>query len=155
MNKLFTLQKKCIRIVSCKTTKINYQFQHTKPMFANLKVLTVFNLFTYFTAVESMKVLRSDAPKAIVKNFTISTITSRLIFPKCKLEATKSRSFIYNGSKILNYLLDNDIPYPAIISEQVFKARLKSHLLFSQSQSRTGDVEWLPCNHSIFSYIRL
>ena len=47
MNKLFVLQKKCIRIIAGKTAKENGMFQHTKPIFQNLKILTIFNLYTY------------------------------------------------------------------------------------------------------------
>jgi hypothetical protein len=65
------------------------------------------------------------------------------------------KSFTSNSSKILNYFLGQDIPYIDIISEFTFKSRLKSHLLAIQGQSRTGDVEWLPSNHNIFSDIRL
>ena len=52
MNRLFVLQKKCIRIVTGKTAKENGMFKHTKPMFQSLNVLTVFNLYVYFTASE-------------------------------------------------------------------------------------------------------
>jgi hypothetical protein len=41
------LQKKCVRIISRKTKKINNKFQNTKPMFFRLKLLTTFNLYTY------------------------------------------------------------------------------------------------------------
>ena len=52
MNRLFVLQKNCIRIVTGKTAKENGMFKHTKPMFQSLNVLTVFNLYVYFTASE-------------------------------------------------------------------------------------------------------
>ena len=61
----------------------------------------------------------------------------------------------YNGSKIINHLLECDIPYFGLISIPVFKSRLKRHLLFMQSKSRSGDEDWLQCNHDIFSDITL
>ncbi len=45
MNNLFLLQKKCVRIVAGKTTKENGIFRHTKPIFSNLKVLTIYLLY--------------------------------------------------------------------------------------------------------------
>ena len=72
MNELFILQKKCVRIISGKTVKVNGIFQHTKPMFYNLKILNVFNLYTYFTAVEGMKILRNRSPKHIMDKFKTS-----------------------------------------------------------------------------------
>ena len=44
MKSLFILQKKCIRIVTGKTSKENGMFKHTKPLFQSLNILTVFNL---------------------------------------------------------------------------------------------------------------
>ena len=151
MNKLFVLQKKCVRIITGKTTKENGIFQHTKPMFYNLKILNIFNLYTYFTAVEGMKILRNRSPKHIMNKFKISVHSFRLIYPKFKVESLKMKSFMFNSSKILNYLLVNNVPYFDIISENTFKSRLKSHLLYLQGQCRAGDMEWLPCNHDIFS----
>ena len=122
-------------------------------MFYNLKILNIFNLYTYFTAVEGMKILRNRSPKHIMNKFKISVHSFRLIYPKFKVESFKVKSFMFNSSKILNYLLVNNVPYFDIISENTFKPRLKSHLLFLQGQCRAGDMEWLPCNHDIFSNV--
>ena len=46
MQKLFDLNKKCVRIVCRKTQKIDLKLQNTKPKFFRLKLMTVFNLFT-------------------------------------------------------------------------------------------------------------
>ena len=155
MTKLFILQKKCVRIVAGKTAKENGIFQHTKPIFRSLKILTIFNLYTYFTATEGMKILRNNSPGVLFKQFTISGHSNRLIYPKFKFESLKEKSFTFNSSKILNYFIDQDIPYFGIISDPVFKLRLKRHLLTIQGQSRIGDEEWLPSNHNIFSDVRL
>ena len=154
MNKLFVLQKKCIRIVTGKTTKENGMFRHTKPMFQSLNVLTVFNLYVYFTASELKKILNTDSPKNLSEFFTVSAHSGRIIFPKFNLEFFKSKSFVFNGSRILNYFLQQDIPFTGI-SHSVFKTRVKRHLLTIQSQSVAGDSSWLPCNHNIFSDVQI
>ena len=64
------------------------------------------------------------------------------------------KSFIFNSSKVLNYLLVHNVPYFDTVSEHTFKYRLKSHLLYLQGQCRAGDMEWLPCNQTIFSDVR-
>ena len=138
MNNLFILQKKCIRIIVGKTTKEGGMFRHTKPFFKNLRILTVYNLYIYFTASELMKILNTNTPKLINEFFTISSRSGRFIYPKFNLEYYKTKSFIFNGSKILNYLLQQDIPYTEI-TNSTFKARLKRHLLTIQSQSIAGD----------------
>ena len=102
-----------------------------------------------------MKILRDESPKLLMGNFILSERSLRLIYPKFKREFFKAKSFTFNSSKILNYLLEHDIPYHGVISEAVFKSRLKRHLLAIQSQSRTGDSGWLPCNHNIFSDVAI
>ncbi len=129
-------------------------FKHTKPLFFNLKILTIFNLFVYFTASESMKIINENSPKVLRDYFTPSVQSDHLILPAFNLTSYKSKSFAFNSSKILNYLLQHDIPYK-VISNQVFKSRLKRHLLFIQTQSVAGDDSWLPCNHNIFSDVKL
>jgi hypothetical protein len=62
----------------------------------------------------------------------------------------KSKSFVFNGSRIVNYLQQQDVPYSGI-SNSVFKTRLKRHLITMQSQSVARDNAWLPCNHNIYS----
>ena len=153
MNKLFVLQKKCVRIIAGKTTKEDGFFQHTKPIFRSLNILNVFNLYTYFTGIEAMKIVFMKSPTLLSNYFNVSKRSNRLILPSFHYESLKQKSFIYNGSKILNYLIDQDIPYMNI-SVPVFKARLKKHLLFIQGRSVNGDDAWLPCNHSLFSDIR-
>ena len=155
MNKLFVLQKKCVRIVAGKTAKENGIFKHTKPIFRSLNILTVFNLYTYFTATEAMKVISTQSPCLLFNFFQPSVRSNRLLLPKFNYESLKKKSFVYNGSKIINYLINHDIPFFGLISLPVFKIRLKRHLLTIQGRSRSGDDAWLQCNHDIFSDIRL
>ena len=129
-------------------------FRHTKPMFQSFNVLTVFNLYVYFTASELKKILNTDSPKNLREFFTVSAHSGRIIFPKFNLEFFKSKSFVFNGSRILNYFLQQDIPFTGI-SHSVFKTRVKRHLLTIQSQSVAGDSSWLPCNHNIFSDVQI
>ena len=42
---LFKLQKKAVRNISNKTSKINRMFQHTKPILKSLNILTIHNLY--------------------------------------------------------------------------------------------------------------
>ena len=151
-NDLFVLQKKCIRIISNKTNKIGYAFQHTKPLFLQTNTLTIFNLYYYMTAIEAMKIIRTYIPIPVYNRFVISKASNRCIIPKFTLNKIKNRSFIFNSSKILNYFIQHDIKYYEL-SVDVFKKRLKKHLLFTQSISVKRDDCWLPCNHNLFSDI--
>ena len=145
-------RKKCIRIVCGSCEKVNGSFQHTKPMFFKLKLLTVFNLSNYFCGCFAMRILNNKSPGQIFKLFNISERSDRLILPRFKSSKIMYNNFVYNASKILNFLYDNAIPYN-ILSPSIFKKRLKDHLLNMQNRSIHGDASWLQCNHSFFSNI--
>ena len=104
--------------------------------------------------ISNKKIMNTNSPKFLSEFFTVSAHSERFIVPKFNLEYFKSKSFVYNGSKILNYLQQQDIPFTGI-SNPVFKSRVKRHLLTIQSQSVAGDSSWLPCNHNIFSDVKL
>ena len=125
MTKLFILQKKCIRIISNNTIRINKMLPHTKPMFTRLKILNVFNIHTYLTACESMKVIQNKIPRLICNMFAISNRNERLIMPLISSSRIKNNSFVVNSVKIINYLLYHDISY-CKLSLETFKTRLKS-----------------------------
>ena len=99
-----------------------------------------------------MRILNEAIPVNIFEKFVISERSYRLIYPKFNLSKVKDNNFVFNASKILNYLLASDIPYH-IITAPVFKKRLKSHLMNTQNASINGDENWLPCNHDLFSHI--
>ena len=99
-----------------------------------------------------MRLLTSQVPVTIFNRFTISDRTDRLILPKFTLSKVKDNNFVFNASKILNYLMDHAIPYH-ILTVAVFKKRLKNHLLNVQTLSIDGDNNWLPCNHDLFSNV--
>jgi Mor family transcriptional regulator len=50
--------------------------------------------------------------------------------------------------------MQQDIPYTGI-SIEVFKTRLKRHLMAIQSQYVAGEDYWLPCNHDIFPAVKI
>ena len=125
MNKLFILQKKCVRIIAGKTAKESGIFVHTKPIFRNLNILTIFNLYTYITATETAKILLTKSPVNIYNNFQNSVRSLRLIIPKFRHETLKRMSFTNNGSRIINHLLECDIPYFGLISIPVLNHDLK------------------------------
>ena len=83
---LFKLQKKAVRIVSNKTSKVNGIFQHTKPIFKKLNILTIHNLYFYTSACLAKKILCSGIPCSLYKWYELSVRSSRIIIPKFKKE---------------------------------------------------------------------
>ena len=101
-----------------------------------------------------MRVLDNKVPHNLFNLFNISERSGRLLLPKFSLSKARDNSFIFNASKILNYLLEHAIPYH-ILSAAVFKLRLKKHLMNIQNLSVDGDENWLPCNYNLFSNITI
>ena len=151
---LFKLQKKAIRIVTNHTTKIENKFQHTKPLFKKSHILTIQNLYYYLTASEAKKILCSKKPTAIFKLYEPSSRSSLLLMPKFKKEFNKSNSFIFNSSKIINFLVANNINYHSC-SLNTFKINFKRLLMSRQNISLKNNHNWLPNNNFIFSDIRM
>ena len=147
-------RKKAIRIVTNHTQKIERKFQHTKPLFKKSHILTVHNLYYYFTACEAKKILCSEKPTAIFKFYQTSDRSSRLLMPKFQKEFYKSNSFIFNSSKILNHLLANNINYFSC-SLNTFKINVKRFLMNRQNIFLKNDPNWLPVNYSLFTDVKM
>ena len=132
---LFILQKKAIRIVTNHTQKINYCYQHTKPLFNKTNILTLHNLYFYVTTTVTAKIINSNMPNNIFNFFPLSNRSNRIILPKYKKATFQKASFVHNSSKILNYFLSNNILYYEI-SPFTLKTQVKRHLLFKQNLSK-------------------
>ena len=147
---IFIIQKRAIRIITNKTTKITGKYQHTKPLFQKTNILTVHNLYYYLTSTECRKLIINNSPTNIYNLYVISIRSKRLMLPLYKHSTLSKSSFVFNSSKIINYLLTQDIDYTEN-SHDVFKSKLKRHLMFTQSISFKNNMDWLPCNTNIFS----
>ena len=99
------------------------------------------------------KRLCSKTPAAVYMLFEPSTRSARLIMPKFKKEFYKSKSFVYNSSKIFNILLLKNTNCSSI-SLETFKINTKRLLIAIQNVSLKNDPNWLPNNFSIFSISR-
>ena len=68
IEKLFRLQKRCLRILfgdKEKLNEISYCKEHTKPIFQNYEILTIHNIYTYQTSIEITKLLKFRTPTSI------------------------------------------------------------------------------------------
>ena len=161
LEKLFIIQKKCIRILfgdneayknkfrTCARARPIgkqvlgsefYRLEHTKPLFNKHKILTIHNLFYYHTCVTLYKILRSRVPSALYTLFAFS----------CHIETRlKSQSsgctFVDNSTTIWNYIREKlSIDY-FDVSISGLKNNLKSHL-FSK-QEMYDHQEWSTLNY--------
>ena len=169
LQKLFLLQKKCLRILfgDYKAYKENletmtvepvqsnqihnyrdsYQKEHTKPLFNKHEILTVQNAFMYHSCVEIFKILKYRNPISIYKLFTPSRRDSSNIL----LLPTFSHNFTYQAAKIWNTISKTifETLQPSDIKTSLFKKRLKASLL--EIQKMHNETEWIPRNFDIDS----
>ena len=129
INIIFIAQKKAVRIISNMTYKVNHRFVNTKPLFYKHNILTVHNLYVYLLSTESFKILNNKSPENIYKYFDVSNRSIRLILPKFRLNTYSNKSFSFTASKLVNFLLQNDICYVGY-TLQSFKTKLKRHLIY-------------------------
>ena len=150
IDKLFRLQKRCIRIIFddrekfldefCTAARTQvfgsqslgasfYSKEHTKPLFTDNSILTVHNLYTYLSCTEFMKIVKFQTPSSIASKITLSIRNKGILVSL----PVKNRHFLYNASIIWNLSI-NKIGVPSVheISPCVFKAKLKRFLLANQ-----------------------
>ena len=150
IDKLFRLQKRCIRIIFgdrekfldkfCTAARTRvfgsqslgasfYSKEHTKPLFTDNSILIVHNLYTYLSCTEFMKIVKFQTPSSIASKITLSIRNKGILVSL----PVKNRHFLYNASIIWNLSI-NKIGVPSIheISPCVVKAKLKRFLLANQ-----------------------
>ena len=158
LEKLFRLQKRCIRILfggqelcndsnpvkHAKTAQNNntYCKEHTKPLFSAHDILTIQNVYSYQTCLEVTKILKLRTPAVIHSLFTPSSRDSSnlLILPH------QSKYFKYQAAKIWNTVAKTTAKSldPISIKMSLFKCNLKKSLL--QIQMKHDEQEWNPEN---------
>ena len=164
--KLFTVQKHCIRILfgdykaylnkfkTCARTraigeqKLGHDFyirEHTKPLFHKEEIMCFNNLYNYHLCLETLKILQSRQPSCLYECFNISTRNSENYL----LTRPGQSAYLQQCNKIWNHLVKiiakNEI-IPSIKLSQ-FKRNLRTILL--KVQNLFDNIEWYPENTAI------
>ena len=171
LNKIFSIQKRCIRLLfgkkynfdhsdfykTCARVRSidehiapkNYELEHTKPLFTELKFLTVHNLHKLFVLNEIFKIKKYRYPISL-HNFLHKTSESsrqcrkdKLVLPNYCLNFSRAQ-FFHNGITTWNQMINSinkykcieasiDFPADLSISFNVAKRKFKDILLKLQS----------------------
>ena len=168
LEKLFILQKKCIRILfgdleqylaKSKTAartrpygqqllgSEHYEKEHTKPLFNEQKIMSVHNLYHYHCCLEIFKIIKFRTPISLYDCLNISKRKPLLIIPpepssQFLYKATATSNLVTNKHKIKEF---GDFS----INTSNFKNKLKTILLIYQSMHDTNT--WSTMNYSISS----
>ena len=158
-DKLFTVQKNCIRILfgdreaylekfntCCRTRSIEtqklgvefYKREHTKPLFYKTGILAYQNLYNYHICVETLKILKSKTPFLLFKQYTLSSRNDMNY-----ILATKDASFfVTKRTNIWNSAIKLVSDKTTIIEASIpkFKKDLKKIIL--EIQNAYDNTEW-------------
>ena len=132
LNKLFAIQKRCIRLLfgkipnfdhlefyqTCARVRTydehiapkNFAQEHTKPLFKELDLLSIYHLYNLFTFNELFKIQKYSSPTSLLDKLSqpsrYSSDTLKLRVPKYIKKRSRTQ-FLYNGTKLWNLLYSN------------------------------------------------
>ena len=122
-----------------------YMKEHTKPIFKDKKILTLYNLYHYTSMYELMKIVKYECPKPLHDTFSMSSRNNRNLII---LPPHKNNQFSYKSAVLWNKLL-RPLKIPSLyeIDVNVFKYTLKNYLI---KQQNFGDgPNWINANNCL------
>ena len=160
---LWTAQKQCIRVLFGNTEAYLDKFrtcvrcrpfgsqtldgtffekEHTKPIFNQLSILSIHNLYTYHCFMEVFKILKLRTPISLHSKYNISKRK-----PTTLISSLPSNSFIYRSTFIWNTLAPKFKVYDYSVKISLIRTSLKKLLLLTQH--RETKIEWTSEDHNI------
>ena len=156
---LFTLQKRALRNLYGLRRVSKHVKAHTKPIFKENNILTVYNLYNYMTILEIGKLKYNYTPKYLCNILKIhenpirNKYGNRLFLPKFNCNHYQN-NFCYQAPKLWN-LLDSSQSYCNNVTNfsniLFLKKKIKSFLL--DMQSYHDEINWHSANYRISTYL--
>ena len=157
---LFHLQKRALRNLFCIRRISKHVKGHTKSVFYDHKILTVYNIYSYMTLLCIFKLIKLQEPTFLYDvlklNTHNSTRNNRLFLPKF-IRNHYQNNFCYQAPKLWNLLAGSEtycLNVTASPTIGCFRARLKKFLLTMQNfGTYVNDLQWYDFNKSISDYL--
>ena len=166
LEKIFRVQKHCVRILfgnynaylqkfkTCARTREYgkqilgsdfYCYEHTKPLFNELEILTFQNAYTYQACLEMLKILKFRVPTRLHDEIKLSQRNNGTLI----ILPSPSDDFIYKGSKLWNMAIKIIAKTDDLFSIKFnsFKCKLKKVLI--SIQKKHDSCEWSPYNFKL------
>ena len=162
LNKLFIAQKKIIRVLFGNRERYNDKFktcvrarpyqeqklprefyvkEPSKPLFNEIKILNLRNLYYYHCANEIFKILKFRSPIKIHSTYRLSSRGQKQLYI---LTPPPSDTFVYNSSMIWNKVRNMLKITDSSTTISYLKTNLKKHLL--ENQSLGDSINWIEPN---------
>ena len=150
---LFILQKKCLRNLFKIKRESKLLRGHTKPTFTENNILTVHNLYNYFTLTSITTIRMRQKPEYLYTLLKLNNTPQRMYLPFLTTTHYQN-NFLYQGPKLWNLLLpfikDKNFNLPLTI--QSYKSKLKRFLC--EMQCYESSEEWSSANFSVEKFIK-
>ena len=162
LNKLFIAQKKIIRVLFGNRERYNDKFktcvrarpyqeqklprefyvkEPSKPLFNEIKILNLRNLYYYHCANEIFKILKFRSPIKIHSTYRLSSRGQKQLYI---LTPPPGDTFVYNSSMIWNKVRNMLKITDSSTTISYLKTNLKKHLL--ENQSLGDSINWIEPN---------
>ena len=151
---LFIIQKRCLRNLYKVRKESKLVKGHTKTTFNAQNILTVYNLYYYFTLSCIARIRKIENPEYLYSLLNIDNNKQRMVIPLLKTEHYQL-NFMFQGPKLWNQMLPyiKDKHFNLPWNMNLFKTRVKSFLLKLQSYS--DENNWTIANRCIDTFIAL
>ena len=144
------IKKKCLRNLF-NIKKVNtHKPGHTKETFWDNNILTIHNMYNYFTILEIFKLNWFELPTYLYDLLHLNSSKNRLYIPLLKLNHYQ-QNFLYQGPNLWNLLTSKYSEFLSYLSPKIFKRQLKRFLINMQSY---GDNEtWIKPKKNLESFL--
>ena len=131
IDKLFVIQKRCIRMLFGDTEKFMNKFsnisgqhisgselyckEHTKPLFNEHSILATHNAYKYHISLEFLKILKTRTPSVVFENLNVSHRSGHNLI----ILGEYSNNFFFQGAKIWNIIIKKISPYMELINMNI------------------------------------
>ena len=157
LQEIFLLQKRALRnLFSIKKTSLHVR-GHTKKVFSQYNILTVYNIYSYMTILHLAKLIASKTPLYLYDlmrlGYSSETRNNRVYEPHLSLKHYMN-NFCYQGPKLWNVISSSSTYCESITAAPTIsclKSRLKK--FFINMQSYGDENQWHPSNSDLTIFL--
>ncbi|KAL5266371.1 hypothetical protein ACHWQZ_G003709 [Mnemiopsis leidyi] len=163
VNKIFTAQKHCLRVLfgdkasyldkfeTCARVRpfsskapdqTIFELEHSKPIFKSQQILTVQNLYSYHTYMETIKILKFRYPLSLYEQYNISNRKEMLL-----ITSQPSANFISRSTRLWNIITPKLKLLDYSVKINQVKSNLKRGIL--SLQHANDDIQWIDDSFNI------
>ena len=157
LHQIFLLQKRALRNLFRIRRTSKYIRGHTKPIFGNFNILTVYNVYGYMTTLHLAKLIIGETPPYLYDLLRLGnsseTRNNRLYQPNLSLDHYMN-NFCFQAPKLWN-IISSSPSYCENLTTAPSMSCLKSRLkrFFIKMQTYGDENEWHKLNHNVNEFL--